>query len=556
MSMQGKQTTVTADFAPAPGGVHTLRRVIAYSLLALFVSLAAVGVSGLIDELIPAPVFGDREIARSNTTLAQPLAFTLIAGPFGALVFWLVRRWLTSFNDRSSVLWPVYLIGMHTASLMVAAFALLGVAASAVRGDGHLAQLSTGVVWLCVWYWHRWLLRSASTSPFLLPDVTTVIAALFGLAVAVSSGIEGLTALIDAAIVGPPVTIVGETVWVSQLSSSAVWCAGGGVLWWLHWFADGVRLSTRGFARFALVVVAGFASVAIALGGLTTALYVGLATLATNSDVLDELARAIANLAAGAALWAYYRTVVREASDGVREAVRIVSSGVSLVFAASGLGVVVNALLSSFTEPLVSSGPSLLLFGGLSALVVGGVAWWAFWRPRGIGATDHDSPVPDAATSAGGRRIYLVVVFGVSTLIAVITLLVIAYEVFTFLLSSFSTGSLIDNIRAPLGLLTATLLVAAYHFALWRSDRAATVAAGPEASSGVARITLVASDPRGELRAELARATGASVTLLRTAEPTEPTDATMVAAAIAAVSAQHVLVVARGAQVEVIPLAE
>lgn len=576
-------TTTAPD--RAPGGVHTLRRVIAYALLGLLVVLTAIGVSGLLSEALPSDSYGDYGITVSNSNLAQSLAFTLIAGPFGAFVFWLSRRWLTTFNDRYSVLWPVYLVIMHTVSLMVAAFSLLGVASAVVRDQGQWSELATGIVWVVVWYWHRWMWRSRSTSPRHLRDVAPVLAALFGLTITAWNATECLTILLDAAIGGPPAVFVGESTWLVSLGSSLVWFAGGAVIWWLHWFADRTRESAAGFSRVVLVAVAGFGSVALALGGLTTALYVGIATLAADSSVLDELPRAIANLAVGAVLWAYYRTVVRQAPDALHEAVRIVSSGVSLVFAASGLGVVVNALLASLTVTIASTGNTLLLFGGLSALVVGGVAWWLFWRPLGrTTPADGDgaaTAAQDAAVTAAGRRVYLVVVFGASTLIAVITLLIVTYEVFTFALEPFQTGSLIDNIRAALGLLTATVLVAAYHFSLWRADRAhvraaeakaaASAAEGavtssdaatdsasadPRATLAIARITLASSDPTGELAASLAHATGATVTPLRTTETAEPTDVTALVQALAGIAATHVLVVARGDAVEVIPLAE
>ena len=74
-----------------------------------------------------------------------------------------------------------------------------------------------------------------------------------------------------------------------------------------------------------------------------------------------------------------------------------------------------------------------------------------------------------------GRRVYLILIFGISAIVAIITLLVIGYRVFEFVLDDLSGQSLLDRVRAPLGLLVATGLAAGYHFSVWRRDRSALV---------------------------------------------------------------------------------
>ena len=48
------------------------------------------------------------------------------------------------------------------------------------------------------------------------------------------------------------------------------------------------------------------------------------------------------------------------------------TSGVALVAAASGIGVIVNAALAMAATPLAGSGARTLLLGGISSLLVGG----------------------------------------------------------------------------------------------------------------------------------------------------------------------------------------
>ena len=95
---------------------------------------------------------------------------------------------------------------------------------------------------------------------------------------------------------------------------------------------------------------------------------------------------------------------------------------------------------------------AVLLLGGISSLLVGGPVWWLAWKPRNQ---------PQAAEAIPpGRRVYLIAFFGVSAVVALITLLVIGYRVFEFLLGDVTGGSLLDRIRAPFGLLVAAALAA------------------------------------------------------------------------------------------------
>ncbi|WP_242492428.1 DUF5671 domain-containing protein, partial [Agromyces binzhouensis] len=247
-------------------------------------------------------------------------------------------------------------------------------------------------------------------------------------------------------------------------------------------------------------------------------------------------------------------------SDGTRRAAVLVMSGLGLVGAASGIGVVVNALLAELSSPLASSGDRALLLGGLSAIVVGGPIWWLNWRPT-------RRPDPAEAVDVG-RRVYLVAVFGASAVVAVITLLVVGYRVFEFVLDPGTGFALVDRIRAPLGLLVATALVFAYHFAVWRRDRAMISETGVSPARRIGRIVLVASGDTEAAERAIAAATGARVVVWRRRradgdhedgadlEASGP-DAAVVVAALEGVTADRVLVlVGPGDRVEAVPLAD
>ena len=130
----------------------------------------------------------------------------------------------------------------------------------------------------------------------------------------------------------------------------------------------------------------------------------------------------------------------------------------------------------------------------------------------------------------------------------------IGFQLFSFLLDAGSGESFVESSRQALGLLTATVLVAAYHFTIWRKDRADDVTT--QSAPRIARVTLVTSGDNAELVDAVRAATGAKVTILQRAEPvTREPDVAAVVAALENVEAAHVLVVAGAkGKVAVIPL--
>jgi hypothetical protein len=401
-----------------------------------------------------------------------------------------------------------------------------------------------------------------------LEDVRAVVGSVFGLLLGAGAAIAALSALLDVAIRGFTATAAFEPWWFDVLRS-LIWAAGGAVLWWWHWFREGGRRFQTGLVDVTIIGVGIFVAGITALGGLGVILFVLLRLAFDRSDplndLLEPLAPAIAAAAIGALVWRYHRAASVQRSTRTRRASLLVTSAVALAAAASGIGVVVNALLAAAVSPLAGGATRTLLLGGISSLIVGAPVWWLAWKPRHQPRSADEIPP--------GRRVYLVAFFGVSAVVALITLLVIGYRLFEFLLGEVTGGSVLDRIRAPLGLLVAAGLVAGYHFALWRQDRALLAAAAPTHKRVIERVTLVSGYPATAVDPEtlargIADATGAKVTTWLRADdggaglppsselqPGVGDVIRQVDAALEDIGAQQVLVVAGpGTRLEVVPL--
>lgn len=540
----------------------TLRRLIQYALLFALVVIAGSGLSGLLERLFTS---GAVLAATDVPGLASGLAFTLIGGPLALLLWWFLWRRIDE-AERTAAGWGLYLAGMYAVSLIIATTSLLGLAASLIGGPrGPWASpLSNGLVWAAVWVWHRWMWKHPDKGAAHLEDIRNTIGTVFGLLVGAIAAITALSGLFDVAIRGDSLLTGDAAPWWHSVLRSLVWAVGGGAVWWWHWIHEGGRRLRTGLVDVSMIVIGIFGAGITALGGGGVVLFVLLRLAFDRTDPMGELLEplppALAAVLIGAVVWRYHRAVSVHRSSETRRASLLVTSAVALAAAASGIGVVVSSLLAVVVSPLAGGAERTLLLGGISSLVVGGPVWWLAWKP---------AKQPHSADAIPhGRRIYLIAFFGVSAVVALIALLVIAYRIFEFLLGEVSGGSALDRIRGPLGLLVAAGLVAGYHFALWRRDRALLAAAGPVRRRTIDQVTLVAGSGAESLAQSIAEVTGgAKVTVWlraddggaappeRVASPASGESMGRVAKAMEGITARHVLVVlGPDARVDVIPV--
>lgn len=537
-----------ARVTASAGGVgRSVRRIIVFTLLFALVFITATGVGDLLGRLLDS----GRLLAGSDVTgLALSLAFALIAGPLAVLLWWFTWRGMRERAERESLSWGFYLAAMSTVALVLGVSPLLVTASALIGGDWQPSDFATGVAWVAVWGAHHWMSRHPGKRPGRLTGGAPVLGYFFGIVIGAGGAVSALSSVFDAAITSTADSMVVGDPWWRFALQGLVWMIGGALVWWWHWTRIGARSLQTGFSEVVLIVVAALGSVVLALGGVATALYV-LLRLAFNQGVpvatiLDPLAAAIASTAVGALIWTYYRGIVASGPEPRARGTRLATSGVALVAAASGIGVIVNSLLAAIGTPLAETGVRPLLLGGISALVVGGPVWWLVWRPT--------RQLDPAWRGDAARRIYLIVVFGLSALVAIITLLLIGYRLFEFALGNVSGQSLLDRVRVSLGLLVATALAAGYHFAIWQRDR--SVVATPAGVQTIARVFLVTGSDPGGLVPVIRAATGAEVTVWRRAdvEAVGPSPERL-EVALEGVSADRVLVIT-GAddRIDVIPL--
>ncbi|GAA3643788.1 hypothetical protein GCM10022200_29690 [Microbacterium awajiense] len=532
----------------ATGRAQTVvRRLLVYGILFAMVAVAATGLAGLVERAVA----GAAVLTTDDSGLALSLAFAVIGVPLAGLLWWWQRRRFADAAERESLVWAIYLAAMTTVSLVVSVTALATTASEGMAGRWDPGAFATAIVWSGVWVWHRSMRRNRLTAPTRLAELPATLGWVFGLAVLAVGAIGALASLLGAALATVEPVLVSTRPWQVAVLQALVWAVVGAGVWSQHWYREGGRAASGGFAQVALVVVVG-ASAASTLFAVGTVLYVGMRLLFDADPVADVLAPldlAIAVALIGGIVWVFHSAVVAMRPDIVGRGARLVVSGVALIGAASGFGVVVNALLATLAPRILDDDPRTLLLGGLSALVVGLPVWWIAWRPTRAASAD------DAADRA--RRVYLVTIFGASAVVAIVTVLLIGFRLFELALGEVTGAGVIDRIRAPLGLLSATAVVFGYHFAVWRHDRSL---ARPEPSrSTTAHVIVVAAAGADTLRRGIRSATGAAVSVLSVADEADGAalrddDLEAVLASLARVDAPGVLVLRGDGGIRIVPV--
>ncbi len=537
--------------ASTPGAGTVVRRILVYVILLALVVITAIGVSGLLERVLGA----GRELVADDAGLAASLAFTFIGGPLAGVLWWWQQRRLADPAERASLTWALYVAAATTASLIVFSTALASVVSDGIAGEWEPEAASVAIVWAAVWVLHGLMRASSRISPTRLPTLPVLLGGVFGLAMLAIGAVDALAELIAEALSFAEPVLAGGTNWWLTVLQAAATAAIGALVWWWHWFRQRGRDAAGAFADVVQVVVTG-ALTLTALFGAGTVLFVILRLIFDTdpiAEVLSPLDTALGAVLIGGVLWAYHYPVLARRGSSVLRASRLVTSAIALIGAASGFGVVVNALLATFTATLVDDDPRTLLLGGLSALVVGFPVWWIAWRPERSVAAE------DAADT--GRRVYLIAVFGASAVVAIVTLLLIGYRVFEYVLDPSGFSGFVERVRAPFGLLAATVVVFAYHFAVWRRDRALARTIEPEAKPTIGRIVLVSTASEADaLSAYFRDQLGVRVSTLRAAETVPAADPEAMPAVVEelrGISAPTVLVLAAGAEgARVVPLTD
>lgn len=453
--------TTTAP-APLSRSGSVLRPVILHGLLLILLMVVATGLAALLTALFHG--FDAQQV--STEQLAMAWAFSLVGIPLAWLLWRSIRKRLAHPTAFDSAIWSLQASAAYLATLAASSCAALavlsGLVVPSIQGAWQ-PTLGTALGWGAVCAWQHHQIVAARTGPRQFAHLAAAVGNYFSMVLVALSLVATLKAALEI-LVRPDNTLAGPT-GMRHLLVALIWLAGSTALWFWHWKLRRVQKMSDPFNDILLIAL-GLAAPALALLLSGATLFSWVWPQAWTSQERAGLFLAggpelLAIVVAAAVIWIYHqlqlRTGLRSAS--VVDAARLVLGGIGLAVLATGLGMVVNALFAAIAASVTVEYSAGLLGHGLGLLILGAAVWVAYFKPF--------KPSP-----ADSRSVYLVLFFGASSVVALISLLVLGYRIFEYYLGSETRlDSLLDTVRAPLGWLVATAAVAGYHFVLWRADK-------------------------------------------------------------------------------------
>jgi hypothetical protein len=438
-----------------------------------------------------------------------------------------------------------------------------------MTGLGHVLEWATGLedydgrglatflVWGAAWGAHWWM--DARITPPDRSRLHHLAGSLIGLVVATTGLVEVLAGSVRALL-----DLGGDAVFAGSGNppvQGLVTLSLGATAWLVYWARTAAR-QERDALWFAYVLLAGVAGgLVTAIAGASTLAYsllvwvVGDPRTADAARHFENAPTEAATAVVGLLVWWYHQALLERAGARARTEVdriyEYLMAGIGLLAAAAGLTTVVVALIEAGTgqERVIVGTSSVNTFLAAATLMaVGGPLWWIYWRR--IRATAASAPVDELGSTV--RRAYLLVLFGLGGVAAIVALLTGMYLFFEDAVDGALGVETLRMMRFAIGVLLTTAAISAYHWTVFRADRAHAPAG--VAAHGPHFVLLVgASDP--ELAREVARRTRGRVQAWsRTDDDLPPLTVDGVMAALEGATAGEVMVLSDVGGVRAIPV--
>ena len=164
------------------------------------------------------------------------------------------------------------------------------------------------------------------------------------------------------------------------------------------------------------------------------------------------------------------------------------------------------AIFEAFTSSIIVGDDAInTLLGAATVILVSGPVWVRFWtRIQGFAKTSEQEELPSPV-----RRIYLFLLFGVGGIVAIVSLITVAFQIINGILSSTLGNSTLNEMRFALGILISTGIVAAYHWEIYRHEKDVEVSFG-----SLTKSVLLVGPTNPEFVHALKAATGAKISFL------------------------------------------
>ncbi len=445
-----------------------------FQLLLLFglSIISAVGISGLLGRLIHVGTV----ISNDKGTLAMESAFTLVGFPiFIAIAFWTRNTVKKDPEELKTYAWNLYLTGISLLSLILLINAQMNIYNGwFTSAPIHGKDFSQLLIWSIIWFFHFRLHNQIGRDEN--SQVEHFVGSLIGLAFSFAGLIQISAGILERISSFNQNTLVSSS--DKPLINGLIALMIGGPIWFIYWIKTFQKepKSTLWYAYVLLIGVGGgLLTLLISLSLVIDKLLVWFIgevngqRSAFFSAVPTMLGTA---LCAAIVLW-YHRQVLENSQQigrtDIRRIYEYAIAAIGLLAASSGFTMILVSILQSIASSNQISGESSIntLLAAVTLIGVGGPVWWLQWESIQK-KTNANSAVEQSSFI---RRLYLLLLFGVVGITAVIVLLVTAYLLFYDLFQyGISLGTL-NKIKYPVGIFLTALVISTFHWNIYRHEK-------------------------------------------------------------------------------------
>jgi len=451
------------------GGV---RRFFQMGLLFGLAIISAVGVAGLLGRVIPIGTVLNED--RGN--LALQSAFTVVGVPlFLIIANWARKSIRQDPEELQTLAWNLYLTGISIISLILVINAQMNIYDGLFK-DAEIQgkDLSQLIVWGAIWYFHFTMHRKVE------PSTNALGEQLIGSAIGVGFSFIGLLTIFSA-LISKLFTFSDKTLIISNsdpLIDGLITLAIGAPIWIIYWIKTAKR-QFKDSLWYGYVLLVGVGGGLLAtLTALSFTLYWILVwffgdVTATAAVHFSDLTQTIGTSLAAAIVLAYHRQLLQESVESTRSDIRrvyeYVISAIGLAAAAGGVTLILVSIIESLSKTTQISGNSSTntLIGAFTLIAIGGSVWWIQWRS--VQRIVQAQPVVEQGSII--RRVYLLLLFGVVGVTAVIVLLTAAYLVFYDLFQNGINSNTANKVRYPVAIFLTTVVISKYHWDIYKQEK-------------------------------------------------------------------------------------
>jgi len=461
--------------------ISPLRSFFQYVILFAMMFVVSSGLIGLLGRLLNPPPF----VAQDDSALALSLAFVVVGVP----VLIGVGLWTrSSFRRNPQISREPLLAFFITLASIISLLSTFSSSVEAAQGylsgDDFAGQsLASAIIWGLIWA-GLWRLQCAIIpaanlrAHLFVGSVIGFLASFIGLVRVISNSLSYLVGVDEATFVSIGTQGITDAVVVTAISC----------LVWFHYWIKNMSKSTPDTLWFFYVLIVGVGGgLVVSVIATSTALYKAAVWLIGEPQSANALVHfgstpgSVSAASVGLLAWWYHKSVSPESSvrNEINRIYDYLISGIGLISGAVGLSMILIATIeASITAGVIVGGSAIntLLAAG-TLVIVGGPIWIICWRSIQMEVTSR----PEKELSSPTRRIYLLILFGIGGVAAIISLVTATYQLFN---DAFTVGigsETIRDMRFAIGVLVSTAIISAYHWLIYRLENSNEVVFGSRA---------------------------------------------------------------------------